>query len=82
MYGTEFMAKSLTFVWALLGTKPYYGVDVESHGKILKDLAGLLDKGVVRCHCKQRLRMDEEGIRDAHGIIEGGKSVGKVVLEL
>lgn len=30
MYGTEFRAKSLTFVWALLGTKPYYGVDPES----------------------------------------------------
>jgi len=81
MYGTEFMAKSLTFVWALLGTKPYYGVHVESHGRILNELAGLLDQGVVRCHCKQRLRMDEQGLREAHGIIEGGKAVGKVVLE-
>ncbi|KAI4704232.1 hypothetical protein J4E81_001297 [Alternaria sp. BMP 2799] len=81
MYGTEFMAKSLTFVWALLGTKPYYGVDVESHGRILEELAGLLDQGTVKCHCRRRLRMDEQGLREAHGIIEGGKSVGKVVLE-
>jgi zinc-binding alcohol dehydrogenase family protein len=81
MYGTEFMAKSLTFVWALLGTKPYYGVDVESHGRILKELAEMLDQGVVRCHCMQKLRVDEEGVRRAHEIIEGGKAVGKVALE-
>ncbi|KAF7450701.1 Quinone oxidoreductase [Pyrenophora tritici-repentis] len=81
MYGTEFMAKSLTFVWALLGTKPYYGVDAESHGKILKDLTGMLDDGTIKCHCMQKLKVDEEGLRKAHEIIEGGKAVGKVALE-
>jgi zinc-binding alcohol dehydrogenase family protein len=81
MYGTEFMAKSLTFVWALLGTKPYYGVDVESHGRILDELRGLLDKGTVKCHCAQKLKLDEEGVRKAHEIIEGGKAVGKVALQ-
>jgi hypothetical protein len=30
-YGTTFVAKSLCYVWELLGTKPYYGVDVERH---------------------------------------------------
>ncbi|EMD64042.1 hypothetical protein GGP41_006499 [Bipolaris sorokiniana] len=81
MYATEFMAKSLTFVWALLGTKPYYGVDVESHGRILEDLARMLDEGTVKCHCMQKLKLDEEGVRKAHEIIEGGKAVGKVALE-
>jgi zinc-binding alcohol dehydrogenase family protein len=81
MYGTEFMAKSLTFVWALLGTKPYYGVDVESHGRILKDLAKMLDDGTVKCHCMQKLKVDEDGLRKAHDIIEGGKAIGKVALE-
>jgi zinc-binding alcohol dehydrogenase family protein len=81
MYGTEFMAKSLTFVWALLGTKPYYGVDAESHGKILEMLSGFLDNGTVKCHCMQKLKLDEEGVRKAHEIIEGGKAIGKVALE-
>lgn len=81
MYGTEFMAKSLTFVWALLGTKPYYGVDIESHGRILKELAQMLDDGQVKCHCMQKLKVDEHGLRKAHEIIEGGKAVGKVALE-
>ena len=81
MYGTEFMAKSLTFVWALLGTKPYYGVDIESHGRILKELAQMLDDGKVKCHCMQKLKVDEDGLRKAHEIIEGGKAIGKVALE-
>jgi zinc-binding alcohol dehydrogenase family protein len=81
MYGTEFMAKSLTFVWALLGTKPYYGVDAESHGKILEKLSGYLDDSVVKCHCMQKLKFDEEGVRKAHEIIEGGKAIGKAALE-
>lgn len=81
MYGTEFMAKSLTFVWALLGTKPYYGVQPESHGKILERLKELLDNDEVKCHNTQKLKVDEEGVRKAHEIIEGGKAIGKVSLE-
>ncbi|KAL1612348.1 hypothetical protein SLS60_000574 [Paraconiothyrium brasiliense] len=81
MYGTEFMAKSLTFVWALLGTKPYYGVQPESHGKILERLRDLLDNEQVKCHNTQKLALDEAGVRKAHEIIEGGKAIGKVSLE-
>ncbi|KAF9690613.1 hypothetical protein EKO04_011390 [Ascochyta lentis] len=81
MYGTEFMAKSLTFVWALLGTKPYYGVQAESHGKILERLAQLLDSQEATCHNTQKLKVDEAGVRKAHEIIEGGKAIGKVSLE-
>ena len=77
MYGSEFMAKSLTFVWELLGTKPWYKVDVESHGKILRELAELLEKGEVKCHLKQSLRLDVEGLRKGHELIESGKTIGK-----
>ncbi|KAF2441739.1 quinone oxidoreductase [Karstenula rhodostoma CBS 690.94] len=81
MYGTEFMAKSLTFAWALLGTKPYYGVQPESHGEILEELKELLDRGEVKCHNTQKLKLDEAGVKSAHEIIEGGKAIGKVSLE-
>ena len=82
MYGTEFMAKSLSYIWALLGTKPYYGVDLDSHGKILKELAELVDRGVIKCTLKQTLRLDLEGLREAHRIIEKGGSIGKVGLKV
>lgn len=80
MYGTEFMAKSLTFVWALLGTKPYYGVQPEGHGGILDRLRELLDNDEVRCHNTQQLKLDGAGVRQAHGIIEDGRAVGKISL--
>ncbi|KAF2996256.1 hypothetical protein E8E13_004240 [Curvularia kusanoi] len=81
MYGTEFMAKSLTFVWALLGTKSYYGVQPESHGLILRRLKELLDSDEIKCHNTQKLKLDEDGVRRAHEIIEDGKAIGKVALE-
>jgi NADPH:quinone reductase-like Zn-dependent oxidoreductase len=80
MYGTAFMAKSLCYVWELLGTKPYYGVDVESHGSILRELARLVDKREIKCHLQKRLRLDLEGLRKGHEIIERGGSIGKVGL--
>jgi len=80
MYGTKFLAKSLSFHWCLLGTKPYYGVDTDSHGKILKELAGLLDAGKAKCHLTKKLKLTLEGLRKGHEQIEGGSSMGKLAL--
>lgn len=77
MYGTEFMAKSLSFIWELLSTKPYYGIDAESHGKMLEELASLVDEGKIKCHLQKRFRLDLEGLRKAHETIEEGGSMGK-----
>lgn len=82
VYGTEFMAKSLTFVWALLGTKPYYHVDVDSRGKILEELATLVDQGIIPCTLTQTFSLTLEGLRKAHQAIEQGGSVGKNGLEI
>ena len=82
MYGTEFMAKSLSFHWALIGTKPYYRVDLESHGNILKELAHLVDEGAIKCTLKQTLRLDLQGVKKAHEIVEQGRSIGKTGLEV
>ena len=81
MYGTEFMAKSLSFHWALIGTKPYYRVDLESHGKILKKLAQSADEGAVKCTLNQTLKMNLQGVKMAYEIVEQGRSIGKIGLE-
>ncbi|GIZ45145.1 hypothetical protein CKM354_000832600 [Cercospora kikuchii] len=82
MYGTEWMAKSLTFTWCLLGTKPYYGVDVESHGRILKRLAEWVDEGRIKCHHTQTLPLTVEGVREAHRKIEESGVKGKIGLSV
>lgn len=79
-YGTEMMAKSQSFMWELLGTKPWYGVDLNSHGQILEELRKLLEDGKVKCHCKKLFPLTLEGLRNAHEMIESGGSIGKNAL--
>lgn len=79
-YGTEMMGKSLSFVWELIGTKPWYHVAVASHGRILEELRQLVEDGTVRCHHVQSLALDVEGLRKAHKTIERGGNLGKIGL--
>lgn len=80
MYGTEFMSKSLTFVWCLLGTKPYHKVDVESHHRILEELTDLIDASKIKCHITKRLRLTLDGVKNGHELLQSGGSIGKVGL--
>lgn len=80
MYGTEFMAKSLSFIWCLIGTNPVYGVDVESHHHILEELSKLLESGKIQCHLTHRLGLTLEGLRGAHRATEEGGNIGKTVV--
>jgi len=82
MYGSQFMAKSLVFVWELLGTKPWFGTDVESHGRMLRELAELVEKGEIKCHLKNTLRLDLKGLRRGHELVESGKTIGKNALSV
>lgn len=69
------MAKLLPFIWCLLDTKPYYGVDLDSHHRILEELARLVDEGKIKCHLTRRLKLTLEGLREARG-----KSMGEIAL--
>ncbi|KAI0143062.1 quinone oxidoreductase [Xylariaceae sp. FL1272] len=83
MYGTEFMSKSLTFVWCWIGTGPYHHYEhdkQEKHHEWYEELSRLLDEGVIKCHLKQRLRLTVEGITEGHRRLEEGKAVGKIAL--
>ncbi|KAF4551520.1 Zinc-binding dehydrogenase-like protein 24 [Elsinoe fawcettii] len=82
MYGHEWMAKSLTFVWELLGTKPYYGVDVDSHGKILEDLRKWIEEGTIKTTLKTRLPLTVAGLWKGHELLESGKGIGKTGFEV
>ena len=80
MYGTPCTGKSLTIVWALLGTKPYYGEDPDSHGKILDELRDSLEKREVKCHLTKTLPLTLEGVKQGHTILESEGSIGKIAL--
>lgn len=83
LYGTQFMSKSLTFVWCWIATGPYHGYvhdREEKHREWYEELAALLDAGTVKCHLTQRRKLTLENIREAHRATEAGKGIGKTAL--
>jgi zinc-binding alcohol dehydrogenase family protein len=83
MYGTQFMSKSLTFVWCWLGSGAYHGYvndDQEKHHEWYEELAQLVDDGALKCHLTKRAKLTLENVKEAHRLIESGKAVGKMGL--
>lgn len=83
MYGTQFMSKSLTFAWCWLGSGAYHRYvndEQEKHHEWYEELAGLIDEGTIRCHLTKRAKLTLENLKEAHRLIESGKSVGKMGL--
>ncbi|KAI0025636.1 quinone oxidoreductase [Xylariomycetidae sp. FL0641] len=83
MYGTQFMSKSLGFVWCWLGTGAYHGWRNDQREKLRQwyaQMADLLDRAVIECHLTRRFRLTQDGLREAHRFLESGKAVGKVAL--
>jgi hypothetical protein len=75
IYGTEFMVKSLTFIW-----EPYYGVDTDSHAEIPKELAELIDAEKIKSYLRKSLMLDLNRLRKGHQTIEDGRIMGIVDL--
>lgn len=83
MYGTQFMSKSLAFVWCWLCSGAYHGYvndEQEKHHDWFEELARMLGDGTLKCHLTKRLNLTLEGIREAHRDIEAGRTVGKIGL--
>lgn len=75
--------KSVTFVWELMFTRPMFGTaDMIEQHKLLNELAGLVDRGIIRTTVTEKLTpIDAANLRKAHAMLETGRSVGKVVLQ-
>ncbi|KAK8108441.1 quinone oxidoreductase [Apiospora sp. TS-2023a] len=83
MYGTQFMSKSLSFVWCWIATGPYHGYAndrEEKHHEWYEELASLLDQGTIKCHLTTRKKLTLENVREAHEATEAGKGIGKTAL--
>jgi len=81
MYGTAAMAKSLTFVWGLLGTKSYCKMGGEvlmSHHTALVELAKYIDEKKINHHVTTRLPLTVKGLREGHQMIKDSVAIGKI----
>ena len=61
------------------GVNGYY-FSVRSNGDDMKQLAQLLEKGIIRSHVSQVFPFEK--MKEAHEQIETGKTKGKIVLTL
>mgnify|MGYP001053171829 CR=1 FL=1 len=75
--------KSVTFSWELMYTRSMYQTDdMEQQHHILNALAKLLDDGTLKTTLNQTLKgFSVENLKEAHRLLESGKTIGKVVIE-
>jgi zinc-binding alcohol dehydrogenase family protein len=76
-------AKSATFVWEFMFTRSMFKTaDIEEQHNILKQIATLIDEGKIKTTLTQTIEgFNVESIKEAHKIVESGKSIGKLVID-
>ncbi|MDV3350697.1 zinc-binding alcohol dehydrogenase family protein [Leptothoe sp. LEGE 181152] len=74
--------KSVTFAWEFMFTKALHGTDdMVSQHRLLNRVAQLVDQGIVKTTMTEHLgAMNVANLAKAHGRLESGKMVGKLVL--
>lgn len=77
-----FQGKSVGFMWELMFTRSMFNTaDIQAQGDLLNDVSGLIDNGSLRTTMTQSCgSLTTENLRMAHGLIETGRTIGKIVL--
>lgn len=74
--------KALSIHWELMFTKALYGYQLESQGRILAEVARLVDAGSVRSTLRSRLvGATPEHLAQAQRITTQGQAIGKLVID-
>lgn len=76
-------SKSATFVWEFMFTRAmFHTQDMIAQHRLLNEVARLVDAGRLRTTLGENLgRINAENLRRAHAMLEGGRTIGKLVLE-
>lgn len=78
-----FKRKSVSVHWELMFTRSIFETaDIAEQGKLLNEVAGLIDSGKIRTTVTDVIRpINAANLKHAHSILESGKAKGKIVLE-
>jgi len=76
-----FFLKRATFSWEFMFCKSMHGVDMESQGKLLQEVAMLIDQKVLDHQLSKTLNFWTD-LPEAHRALETGKTIGKIALTL
>lgn len=72
--------KSITLYLESMFAKSEFGVNEESQGKILSELADLVDDGLLTSIVSETYPYNVENLQNAHKTLEAGAVVGKIAL--
>jgi NADPH:quinone reductase len=77
------MAKSVTFAWELMFTRPgFQTADMHAQQALLNEGAALVEAGTLRTTMTENLgRINAANLKRAHALLEAGHVIGKLVLE-
>ena len=75
--------KSLSLHWVFMFTRSRYQTpDMAEQGRLLTEVAGLVDGGLIRSTMRTNLgTINAANMKRAHALVESGTTFGKVVLE-
>lgn len=75
--------KSVSFSWEFMSTRlNYHTPDLVYQHEILNEVADQIEAGTIKTTMTQSLSpINAENMRNAHGQIESGSTIGKIVLE-
>jgi NADPH:quinone reductase-like Zn-dependent oxidoreductase len=78
-----FKGKAVSVHWESMFTRSSFQTsDMIAQHRLLDDVAGLLDQGVLRTTLDQTFgAINAANLKRAHALLESGKSRGKIVLE-
>jgi len=77
-----FKRKAVSIHWEFMFTRPLFQTaDMDEQHKLLKKVAELVDQGALKSTQSQVLgKIDAANLRQAHALIESGRTIGKLVL--
>lgn len=78
-----FKRKAVSIHWELMFTRPIFATpDMGEQGKLLNEVAALVDAGRIRTTLAEVLRpINAANLKKAHAVLESGRAKGKIVLE-
>lgn len=80
---TGFKRKAVSIHWELMFTRSIFETaDMDEQGKLLNEVARLVDEGQIRTTVTEVLRpINAANLRHGHAVLESGRARGKIVLE-
>lgn len=80
---TKLKTKSISLHWELMFTRSLFTTtDMIAQHRLLNEVSALVDAGLIKTTASEHFgKINAQNLKRAHGVIESGKAMGKIVLQ-